>query len=113
MVIDNEIFPILIVLCESSQHNIKKEAIWALANATSGGTKAQMDFLFKLGLVKTLNNVLASVSEGDVEIMAISLEALINISETCKRSQDVSNITLEKIFGEIKTGKTFVNKTLF
>ena len=98
-------------MCSSSETNVKKEAIWALANATSGGAKDQMDFLFKLGIVKTLMNILeTSYSKNNLEIATISLEALINIAEASKltvKKHEENYVTLETILKEINCGNSF------
>lgn len=107
IVIDNEIFQDLIKLCETSTNKVKKEAVWALANATSGGTKVQIDYLFRQGTVKALINILEQVGHNDIEMMNVALEALINIVESYKNDSNdsqSSNVTLENLFTEIETG---------
>lgn len=44
-VIDANIFPILIKIMQTSDFKTKKEAAWAITNATSSGTAEQIRYL--------------------------------------------------------------------
>lgn len=41
-VIDANIFPVLIEILQKAEFRTRKEAAWAITNATSGGTPEQM-----------------------------------------------------------------------
>jgi importin subunit alpha-1 len=56
--IDANIFPPLIDLLANAEFDIKKEAAWALSNATSGGTAAQIKYLVDSGCIKPLCDLL-------------------------------------------------------
>ena len=43
-VIDAQIFPSILSLLSNAEFNIKKEALWAIANATSRGTDEQKKY---------------------------------------------------------------------
>ena len=45
MVQDANIFPVLIDILRSAEFKTRKEAAWAITNATSGGTPAQIRYL--------------------------------------------------------------------
>lgn len=44
-VIDANIFPVLIEILQKAEFRTRKEAAWAIINATSGGTPAQMRYV--------------------------------------------------------------------
>lgn len=44
-VIDANIFPVLIEILGKAEFKTRKEAAWAITNATSGGTPAQIRYL--------------------------------------------------------------------
>ena len=45
MVIDANIFPVLIEILRTAEFKTRKEAAWAITNATSGGTHQQIHYL--------------------------------------------------------------------
>ena len=45
MVIEANIFPVLIEILRSAEFKTRKEAAWAITNATSGGTPAHIRYL--------------------------------------------------------------------
>ena len=45
MVQDANIFPVLIDILRSAEFKTRKEAAWAITNATSGGTPGQIRYL--------------------------------------------------------------------
>lgn len=45
-VIDSNIIPPLVDLLANAEFDIKKEAAWAISNATSGGTHEQIKYNF-------------------------------------------------------------------
>lgn len=51
-VIDANIFPVLIDILGKAEFKTRKEAAWAITNATSGGTAEQIRFLVNLVLLK-------------------------------------------------------------
>ena len=51
-VIKSNVFPILINILQCSRTNIANEALWAIANATSCGNHAIIEYLVNQGLVK-------------------------------------------------------------
>jgi len=70
---------------ESSEADIRKEATWAIANATSGGSDSQIQYLVvEAGCVGPLSN---SADSGDVRIVSTALEGLENILRSGDREK--------------------------
>ena len=63
-------------LLTNAEFDIRKEAAWAISNATSGGSQEQIRFLVQQGCIAPLCDLL---TVNDVEIVTISLEGLQNI----------------------------------
>lgn len=70
-VVDAGIIPPLIHLLATAEFDIKKEAAWAISNATSGGTHEQIKYLVSQGCIKPLCDLL---SASDVRIVTVALE---------------------------------------
>lgn len=115
-VIDANIIPPLVSLLASAEFDIKKEAAWAISNATSGGTNEQikyfkskaynyfLNFLVKLliinsntivcrylisqGCIKPLSDLLAC---SDTRIINVALEGLENILRVGEAEKDLGN----------------------
>jgi importin subunit alpha-6/7 len=75
-VIENNIVPPLIQLLSNAEFDIRKEAAWAISNATSGGTEQQIKFLVQQGCIRPLCDLLTG---SDPKIVTIALEGLENI----------------------------------
>lgn len=75
--IDNNIIPPLIQLLANAEFDIRKEAAWAISNATSGGSPQQIKFLVQQGCIRPLCDLL---TVNDVKIVTIALEGLENVS---------------------------------
>ena len=58
--IDSGIFPQLMMMLDTDSFDIKKEACWAVSNATSGGSPAQLRAVAAAGCVPALVALLAS-----------------------------------------------------
>jgi importin subunit alpha-6/7 len=50
--------PPLIALLDQGEFEIKKEAAWAICNATSGGSAQQIEFMMQCGAIKPLCDLL-------------------------------------------------------
>ena len=75
-VIENNIIPPLIQLLSNAEFDIRKEAAWAISNATSGGNEQQIQFLVQQGCIRPLCDLLSGL---DPKIVIIALEGLENI----------------------------------
>ncbi len=75
-VVEAGILPPLVHLLGTAEFDIKKEAAWALSNATSGGSHDQIKYLVQIGCIKPLCDLLVC---SDVRIVTVALEGLENI----------------------------------
>ncbi|XP_059226984.1 importin subunit alpha-5 isoform X2 [Stomoxys calcitrans] len=76
-VIDANIFPILInIMLQTADFKTRKEAAWAITNATSSGTAEQIRYLVHLGCIIPMCDFLTVV---DSDIVQVALNALENI----------------------------------
>jgi len=75
-VIENNIIPPLVQLLTNAEFDIRKEAAWAISNATSGGNPQQIQFLVQQGCIRPLCDLLTG---SDPKIVTIALEGLENI----------------------------------
>ena len=82
--------PSLISLLATGDFDVKREACWAISNATTGGSHAQIAYFVKHGCIKPLCDVLVS---SDVKIVSVALEALENI---LKSGQDLASKTKDE-----------------
>ncbi|OMP09363.1 Armadillo [Corchorus olitorius] len=75
-VIEANIILPLVHLLQHAEFDIKKEAAWAISNATSGGSHEQIQFLVSQGCIKPLCDLLICP---DPRIVTVCLEGLENI----------------------------------
>ncbi|TYG58843.1 hypothetical protein ES288_D08G254900v1 [Gossypium darwinii] len=75
-VIEANIILPLVHLLQLAEFDIKKEAAWAISNATSGGSHEQIQFLVSQGCIKPLCDLLICP---DPRIVTVCLEGLENI----------------------------------
>jgi len=60
----------------TAEFDIRKEAAWAISNATSGGSPEQIRYLVKMGCIKPLCDLLIA---SDARIVTVALEGLEHI----------------------------------
>ncbi|XP_075164343.1 karyopherin alpha1 [Haematobia irritans] len=76
-VIDANIFPILInIMLQTNDYKTRKEAAWAITNATSSGTAEQIRYLVHVGCIFPMCDFLTVV---DSDVVQVALNALENI----------------------------------
>jgi len=63
---------------ENAQYEVKKEALWAAVNATSGGNANQMKYLIEGGFMKALVCAFRAF-KSDARLLMTGLEGLKNI----------------------------------
>ena len=74
-VIDSKAIPIIINMIATEEFSIK-ELIWAISNATSGGSESQIEYLVQTGAITGLTSMMDC---HDVKIITVILEAFENI----------------------------------
>jgi len=77
----------LIQLLTNAEFDIRKEAAWAISNATSGGSQTQIKFLVKQGCIRPLCDLL---TVNDTKIVTIALEGLENILKVGEEDSKVN-----------------------
>ncbi|GFZ13929.1 importin alpha isoform 2 [Actinidia rufa] len=78
----------LVNLLQTAEFDIKKEAAWAISNATSGGTHDQIKFLVLQGCIKPLCDLLVCP---DPRIITVCLEGLENILKVGEGEKNLGN----------------------
>ncbi|PWA96912.1 Armadillo [Artemisia annua] len=91
-VIEAGLFAPLVNLLQNSEFDIKKEAAWAISNATSGGSNEQIKYVLgesmTQGCIKLLCDLLICP---DPRIVTVSLEGLENILKVGEVEKNSSN----------------------
>ena len=85
--IDAGILKPLVSILQTEEFDIKKEAAWAISNATSGGEPHQIRQLVEAGVIKPMCDLLTST---DAKIIMVALEGLENILRVGK--QDAAGV---------------------
>lgn len=83
-VVDAQLLGPLINLLSTAEFDIKKEAAWAISNATSGGTAEQIRLMVQYGCIKPLCDLL---TVNDARIVTVALEGLENILKVRRAQQ--------------------------
>ncbi len=74
--IDADLILPLVHMLGEAEFDIKKEAAWAISNATSGGRHDQIKYLVGAGAIKPLCDLLTC---SDPRIVTVALEGIENI----------------------------------
>ncbi|KAH7511127.1 hypothetical protein JRO89_XSUnG0222900 [Xanthoceras sorbifolium] len=90
-VIEANIIAPLVYLLQHAEFEVKKEAAWAISNATSGGSREQIQFLVNQGCVKPLCDLLVCP---DPRIVTVCLEGLENILKMGEADKEAGNTTV-------------------
>ncbi|GME85271.1 unnamed protein product [Ambrosiozyma monospora] len=104
-VIDANLIPQIIKLLATGDYKTKKEACWAISNASSGGlTKPdQIRYLVSQGCIKPLCDLLAIADNKVIEVTLDALENILKIGEMEKEARG-SNINEHALFIEEANG---------
>jgi importin subunit alpha-6/7 len=81
-VIDNKIIPPLIELLANAEFDIRKEAAWAISNATIGGNENQIMFLVRQGCIPPLCGLLTGNNPAIVTIALKGIENILKVGAT-------------------------------
>ncbi|MCH90773.1 importin subunit alpha-1-like [Trifolium medium] len=96
----------LVSLLQNAEFEIKKEAAWAIKNATSRGSDEQIKYLVGQDCIKPLCDLLVC-PDSDSTIISVCLEGLVNILNVGKREN--SNLYASKIRGSEEEFKKIEN----
>jgi len=88
LVIELNIFKDLVNIVLNDIEEVKKEALWAISNATSGGNANQISILVKENCIKALCQ---GLDNKDANIICVSLEGLENILHCGELSKTNNN----------------------
>ena len=97
-------FPVLIDIMKSSDFKTRKEAAWALVNATSGGSPDQIRYLVNQGCIPPLCDFLTAQDAKIVQVALNGLENILKVGDAdSKVSGDVNRfaVLIEECFGMI------------
>ena len=97
-VLDANILPPLVHLLATAEFDIKKEAAWALSNATSGGTADQIKYLVQCGCIKPLCDLLTC---SDVRIVTVALEGLENILKIGEAQKELTGPQAVNVYAQV------------
>jgi len=89
--------PPLIDLLTNAEFDIKKEAAWAISNATSGGSAEQIKYLVQQGCIRPLCDLLDAK---DARIVTVALEGLENILRIGQEEAQRTGLTVSE-YGQI------------
>ncbi len=91
----------LIQLLLTDEHEVKREAVWALSNCTARGVPTQFNTL--VYEKRILNALCLMLKDKDVKVLAVTLEAIANILKVGKENpvhgENLYALEFEKIGG--------------
>jgi len=97
LVIDNGIIPLVVNLLLTADFDTKKEAAWAISNALSGGSVAQITHLVECHCIKPLIELLSAL---DAKIVIVALGAIESILKAGMQRQQEEGWS-ENLFANI------------
>ena len=104
-VIDMGLIPPLLVLSAKGSLDMKKEAAWAIANATCDGTLEQIRYLVKQDFIPLLCKLLTG--QEDTNIVKVTLRAIENILKRGKMQMEAAGSEVNEfasLFGVCHAG---------
>lgn len=109
--IDTNIFPVLIEILSKAEFKTRKEAAWAITNATSGGTADQIRYLAMQGCIPPLCDLLTVM---DAKIVQVALNGLENILRLGEKDAPLHNglnpyaVLIEECYGKVLIERDFM-----
>jgi len=95
----NLVLPLIEILKNDDDFQIKKEAMWAIVNAISGGNREQIMYLVECGSIEPLCDLLDCA---DIKIIPVVLEALENMLNVGKDSANNGKNPVADLIEEAK-----------
>lgn len=108
--IDANIFPVLIDILGKAEFKTRKEAAWAITNATNGGTPDQIRYLAMQGCIPPLCDLLTVM---DPKIVQVALNGLENILRLGEQDAPMHNglnpyaVLIEECYGKCECSIKF------
>jgi importin subunit alpha-1 len=93
LVINANIIPPLVSILRNEEFDIQKEAAWAISNATSGGTDAQIRYLANQGVIQPLCELFTCPDSKIIMVAMEGIENILRVGKTDSQS-DPQNINL-------------------
>lgn len=90
MVIDANLIPSLVHLVQNAEFDIKKEALWAISNATRGGSHEQIKYLVEQSCIKPLCDMLVCQDPTIISVCLDGLESILKVGEVEKSRGDLN-----------------------
>eukprot|EP00040_Diaphanoeca_grandis_P039665 m.259755 g.259755 ORF g.259755 m.259755 type:complete len:525 (-) comp38609_c0_seq1:292-1866(-) len=90
-VCDANLIPPLIELLGNGDFKTRKEAAWAISNLTSGGSREQIQYLVRMGVVKPFSDLLAAPDGKLVEILLDATANILKVGEAADGSNPISD----------------------
>lgn len=88
---DANLVPSLISLMEKGDFDVRRESCWAIGNAVSGGTNAQIAFLVSQGCIKPLCDLLISSDAKLTMLVLNTLETILRAGHSVTKFGETSN----------------------
>lgn len=104
-VIDANIFPVLIDILGKAEFKTRKEAAWAITNATSGGTAEQIRYLVDQGCIPPLCDLLTVMDGKIVQVALNGLENILRLGDQDARAHKGVNpyaVLIEECYGKLE-----------
>lgn len=101
-VIDANIFPVLIEILGKAEFKTRKEAAWAITNATSGGTPDQIRYLVEQGCIGPLCDLLTVMDAKIVQVALNGLENILRLGDQDSKNHGGPNayaVLIEECYG--------------
>ena len=77
----NLVLPLIEILKNDDDFQIKKEAMWAIVNAISGGTREQIMHFAERGSIKPLCGLLDCADDRIIEVVLDALENMLKVGK--------------------------------
>lgn len=110
-VIDANIFPVLIDILGKAEFKTRKEAAWAITNATSGGTAEQIRYLVDQGCIPPLCDLLTVMDGKIVQVALNGLENILRLGDQDAKAHKGVNayaVLIEECYGELRDMNTVI-----
>ncbi len=95
-------FPVLIEVMKGGEFKTRKEAAWAVVNATTGGSPEQIRYLVDQGCITPLCDFLTAMDVRIIQVALNGLENILKVGENDARATGTVNrfaVMIEECYG--------------